>query len=160
MEYLPETNLVELCGSVAGKPCFSHVSREVEFFTFPLEVSRLSGTVDRINIIARRELLDSLEAGEGMLCVSGELRSFNNRSGTGNRLVITVYARELRFHQAAHPAHAALLPPVAQAQVHTVAQVVSQHAQAHDAVAINEDFTAHVPSPHVRARLKRPSNTP
>ena len=97
MEYLPETNLVELCGSVAGKPCFSHVSREVEFFTFPLEVSRLSGTVDRINIIARRELLDSLEAGEGMLCVSGELRTFNNRSGTGNRLVITVYARELRF---------------------------------------------------------------
>ena len=81
MEYLPETNLVELCGSVAGKPCFSHVSREVEFFTFPLEVSRLSGTVDRINIIARRELLDSLEAGEGMLCVSGELRSFNNQIG-------------------------------------------------------------------------------
>ena len=98
MEYLREANRVELCGTVAGKSVFSHVSRDVEFYTFPLEVARLSGNIDRLNIIARRELLNEAEPEEAsFLTVIGELRSFNNKSDVGNRLIITVYARELRF---------------------------------------------------------------
>lgn len=98
MEYLREANRVELCGSVAEKPRFSHESRDVEFYTFPLEVSRLSGNVDRLNIIVRRELLEDLEIEESScLTVVGELRSFNNKTDRGNRLIITVYARELSF---------------------------------------------------------------
>ena len=34
-----------------------------------------------------------------MLCVQGELRSFNNRSGVGAKLVLSVFARELRFEE-------------------------------------------------------------
>lgn len=98
MEYLREANRVELCGTVAEKPSFSHVSRDVRFYTFPLEVSRLSGNVDRLNIIAREELLQELEIEPTLfLTVIGELRSFNNKTDSGNRLVITVYARELSF---------------------------------------------------------------
>jgi len=102
MEELRERNRVELCGTAAGRPQFSHVSREVEFFTFPLEVSRLSGNVDRLNIVARRELLAELALDEGaVVTVTGELRSFNNKSDVGSRLVITVYARELSLSGAA-----------------------------------------------------------
>ena len=57
---------------------------------------RLSGTEDLINVLARQELLEALELAEGRkLCLSGELRSFNNRHGEGARLVITAFARQL-----------------------------------------------------------------
>ncbi|MGI6027788.1 MAG: single-stranded DNA-binding protein [Candidatus Heteroscillospira sp.] len=96
MDYLREANRVELCGTAAGGSVFSHVSRDVEFYTFPLEVARLSGNIDRLNIIVRRELLEQTEVTEAdCLTVLGELRSFNNKSDVGNRLVITVYAREI-----------------------------------------------------------------
>ena len=91
-------NRVELLGSVGAPPRFSHESRGEKFFCFPLEVERLSGTVDRLNVIAKDELLAALVVdGQGKLAVRGELRSFNNKSGVGSRLVISVFARELAF---------------------------------------------------------------
>lgn len=91
-------NYTRLVGVMAGRPVFSHSARGEEFFCFPLEITRLSGAADRINIIIRREQLAELEAEEReKLCVIGQLRSFNNRRGTGARLVITVFAREIFF---------------------------------------------------------------
>ena len=98
MEELKCGNYCMLRGTVREPPRLSHRSRQEEFYQFSLEVSRLSGAVDTIHIIARAALLDALEiGGGGKLCVKGELRSFNNRSGVGPRLVITVFARELWF---------------------------------------------------------------
>ena len=92
------SNLCVLRGVLAEPPRFSHQNRDERFFRFALGVSRLSGAVDTIHIIARQELLDALEPGEGdKLYVEGELRSFNNRSGVGAKLVITVFARVLCF---------------------------------------------------------------
>lgn len=89
-------NLAVLCGTVSAKPIFSHRSRDESFYTLPLEIMRLSGAYDRINIIARRELLEALEINGGeKLRITGEVRSFNNKSGDGARLVISVYAKEL-----------------------------------------------------------------
>ena len=88
-------NKVELCGLAVCEATFSHKSRDREFYTLPMEICRLSGTVDRVNVTASRELLpEGLRQGM-RLRVTGELRSFNNRSGTGSRLVISVFAREL-----------------------------------------------------------------
>ncbi len=98
MDMICENNRVQLRGAVAGRPVFSHGSRGLEFYTFPLEVLRLSGNADLINIILRRELLETLTLNEGeKLSLSGELRSFNNRRGEGAKLVITVFAQELSF---------------------------------------------------------------
>lgn len=91
-------NAVELCGSIADKPRFSHVGGSENYFTFPLDIERLSGFVDTINIIVRQELLEKLEIEECRhLAVTGELRSFNNKRGNGNRLVISVLAKEMYF---------------------------------------------------------------
>lgn len=91
-------NLAVLCGTVSERPSFSHCSRSESFFTFPLEVMRLSGAYDKINIIAREELISGLEVGEGeKLRIVGELRSFNNKSGEGAKLIISVYAKEAVF---------------------------------------------------------------
>lgn len=98
MEENPVTNYVSLCGEPAETPAFSHESRGERYYRFPLAVNRLSGAVDTLPVLARSELLDELEiTGEPRLAVEGELRSFNNKSGVGPRLILTVFARSLRF---------------------------------------------------------------
>ena len=90
------TNRAELCGCVTALPRYSHESRGIRFYTFPLQTHRLSGTPDTVNIVAREAMLPSdgfLEAGP--VRITGELRSFNNKSGVGNRLVLTIFAREI-----------------------------------------------------------------
>lgn len=98
MDMISENNYVRLVGVMAGRPEYSHSSRGQDFYTFPLEVLRLSGNCDIINIIVRPEMLEGLEIAErGKLCVCGQLRTFNNRRGEGAKLVITVFARELQL---------------------------------------------------------------
>lgn len=96
MDMIPTTNYAKLCGVMAAKPVYSHSSRDQQFYTFPLEVLRLSGNCDTLNIIARPEQLAAVEAAEReRICVIGQLRTFNNRHGEGAKLVITVFAREI-----------------------------------------------------------------
>ena len=96
MDEIWKNNSVRLCGTLAAPPSLSHVSKNEEFYTFPLEVERLSGNADIINIIARRALLEASPLGSGsMLRVLGELRTFNNKTGSGSRLVITVFAKQI-----------------------------------------------------------------
>ena len=75
-------NRAELRGVLAAAPAYSHSSRGEQFFVFPVETRRLSGTPDVINVIARRSLLERAEVLEaGRIHVTGELRSFNNKRG-------------------------------------------------------------------------------
>ena len=98
MEALTDNNIVRLVGTAAGRPRLSHVCRGERFDLLPLRVLRLSGTEDEIPILLRERQLETLElTEEDKLCVCGELRSFNNRSGEGARLVITVFARSIEF---------------------------------------------------------------
>ena len=92
-----ENNLALLIGDAAGRPVYSHRTREGEFWRFPLAVERLSGAVDTLNILARRELLAELEVTEGRIGLAGRVRSYNNRSGRGAKLVLTVEALETAF---------------------------------------------------------------
>lgn len=89
-------NRALLRGTAAGSPVFSHENHGVAYDLFPLSVQRLSGAEDRLNVVLPRSLLTACPVYEGLpLEVQGEVRSFNNRSGSGSRLVITVLAREL-----------------------------------------------------------------
>lgn len=102
MDEKQNPNQAVLCGMPCAEPVFSHAGRTEAFYTFPLEIERLSGTLDRINILLRESLLpDCRPTRSGFLLVSGEVRSFNNRSGIGNRLLITVFAQELAQPEAA-----------------------------------------------------------
>ena len=91
-----QNNYVSLCGIPGSDPVYSHESRSDRFFTFPLEIARLSGTTDRIPIVLRESQLERLPfSSADRIEIEGELRSFNNRSGVGRRLVISVFAREI-----------------------------------------------------------------
>ena len=96
MDRIEANNSIRLCGTPLTAPEYSHSSRGLDFYTFPLRVQRLSGAADTLNILLRREQLEALP-GEGApgLCVEGEIRSFNSRRGEGAKLVITVLAQEL-----------------------------------------------------------------
>ena len=98
MDMICDNNFTRLCGSMSGKPVYSHSSRSQQFYIFPLEVERLSGNRDVINIVVRQEQLAALNVeNQGKLWVEGQLRTFNNRHGQGAKLVITVLAKELGF---------------------------------------------------------------
>lgn len=86
-------NQVTLRGTAAESPVLSHRSRGLDFYRFPLEVPRLSGREDRLNILVPSGL--ALPGAGDFVEIAGEVRSFNNRSGQGNRLVITVLARSV-----------------------------------------------------------------
>ena len=94
-------NRIVLHGRVEAAPVVSHMNHGEEYSVFPLCASRLSGVEDRLNVIVSGLLLKGcpLKAGDE-ITVYGEVRSFNNKSGIGSRLVITVFARELRREQA------------------------------------------------------------
>ena len=90
-------NRIFLRGRLAAPPVLSHTNHGVRYYTLPLTVRRLSGAEDRLNVVASQEqlaLFPPLEAG-APLSVTGEVRTFNNRSGVGSRLVVSVFAREL-----------------------------------------------------------------
>lgn len=89
-------NYVELWGVAAGEPVFSHENHTRRFDKFPLRVERLSGQNDVPVIVASEALLRVCPVEEGQsLRIVGQLRSFNNKSGQGNRLVITVFAQSI-----------------------------------------------------------------
>lgn len=90
-------NTVHLCGEMTAAPQFSHMGKNGRFFTFPLSVERLSGAKDVLNIVAPETAVARLGEEGAMLSVEGEVRSYNNRSGFGNRLLITVLARHMEY---------------------------------------------------------------
>ena len=96
-------NHISLVGLVGGPAEKSHENHGVTYVQFPLRVRRLSGAEDVLNVIAAERLLrPGLVEPGALLAVEGEVRSYNNRSGTGSKLVITVYARTLEEGEGEH----------------------------------------------------------
>jgi primosomal replication protein N len=93
-------NEAELEGRVLSAPAFSHENHGTRFYRFSLAVPRLSGQTDTLPVLAA-EGLRSLAVPGADLRIAGQLRSFNNRSGLGSRLVLTVYAQAIEPGQGA-----------------------------------------------------------
>lgn len=89
-----EENRINLRGRATRGPAFSHESHGKRFCSLTVAVPRLSGTADELNLLLPEELAAAIEPGD-WLAVEGEVRSFNNRSGVGSRLVITVFVQSL-----------------------------------------------------------------
>ncbi|MBR1780696.1 MAG: single-stranded DNA-binding protein [Oscillospiraceae bacterium] len=83
-------------GTAMGEPIFSHENHGEDFFRFDLRVERLSGTADELPVLVSRSQLERtpVRAGDS-LRMAGEIRSFNNRSGVGARLVLTIFPHTL-----------------------------------------------------------------
>jgi len=91
-------NYVELKGSVTEKCSFSHEIYGEGFYMFKLSVKRLSDNNDVIPVTVSERLVDINKIEEGnRVSISGQLRSYNNFSGEKNRLMLSVFAKEISF---------------------------------------------------------------
>ena len=94
-------NRIILHGYVDSVPELSHVNHGESYYIFSFAATRLSGTVDRLNAVIPSSLLVQTPLSRGdEVTLRGEVRSFNNKSGVGSRLVITVFVRDVRREQA------------------------------------------------------------
>ncbi|MBR2132811.1 MAG: single-stranded DNA-binding protein [Oscillospiraceae bacterium] len=87
-------NQLLLRGTAVGEPVFSHENHGHKFYQFPFSIQRLSGQTDTLQVITSAQQLAHLLPLSGQrLSIEGQLRSFNNKSGNGSRLVISVFPR-------------------------------------------------------------------
>lgn len=86
-------NNITIRGELVALPQFSHENHQKQFFRFELAVTRLSGAVDRLPVVAEAQLLEQIDLSGGeMLEVQGQIRSHNLREGGARRLLIFVFA--------------------------------------------------------------------
>ena len=96
MDNLMLNNKIYLEGKVASKLEFSHEMYGEGFYSFNLEVMRLSDSVDFLNITVSERLLSDLDLEEGKdIIVEGQLRSYNKFIDGSNKLILTVFARNI-----------------------------------------------------------------
>ena len=96
MDTIINNNYAELSGILIGLPRYSHENRGEKFYIMQVAVKRLSGTEDTINVIVREKFLNSLILTENIpLHIFGQLRSYNNKTGSGPKLIVSLFAREI-----------------------------------------------------------------
>lgn len=93
-----DNNMVTISGVIVSKMKFSHEVYGEGFYYFLLEVPRLSESADKIPVTVSERLVtqQKLEIGK-IIEVEGQFRSYNSFNNEGNRLVLTVFAREINF---------------------------------------------------------------
>lgn len=91
-------NKIYLEGIVVSELTFSHTMYGEGFYCFNLEVSRLSETKDVLNVTVSERLITGMEFKIGtQLCIEGQLRAYNKYIDGANRLILTVFARDIRY---------------------------------------------------------------
>ena len=91
-----ENNTLTLVVKVTGQKRFSHEIYGERFYVFDLEIARLSGNSDIIPITVSERLIteEMLAAGKKLL-VKGQFRSYNSYDNEKNRLILTVFAKDI-----------------------------------------------------------------
>lgn len=98
MEKIVENNQVSVMGKIASQFTFSHQVFGEGFYTVDLLVKRLSDSEDLIPLMVSERLLDVTQDYEGeYIQVEGQFRSYNRHDEKKNRLVLSVFVRELSF---------------------------------------------------------------
>ena len=96
MDNLMLNNKIYLEGKVTSELEFSHEMYGEGFYTFNLDVMRLSDSVDTLNITVSERLLSDMQLIIGSdVIVEGQLRSYNKFIDGSNKLILTVFARNI-----------------------------------------------------------------
>ncbi|MFZ5968997.1 MAG: single-stranded DNA-binding protein, partial [Bacillota bacterium] len=95
-----ETNLVTVIGEINSEKRFSHEMYGEGFYSFDLKVPRLSEFCDILPVTVSERILVEFNLSIGtMVRVEGQLRSYNKYKDGSNRLVLTVFARDMTLYE-------------------------------------------------------------
>lgn len=93
-----ENNQVIMAGEIVSEFVFSHEVFGEGFYMLEISVRRLSNSYDVIPLMISERLIDVTRDYRGeTIAVSGQFRSYNRHEEKKNRLVLSVFARELEF---------------------------------------------------------------
>ena len=91
-----ENNYLTLVGKVTGEKRYSHEIYGEKFYVFDLSIPRLSGNADIIPItVSERIVNDDMLAIGKKLLIKGQFRSYNSYENERNRLILTVFAKDI-----------------------------------------------------------------
>ena len=91
-----DNNYLVLVGKVANEKKFSHEVYGERFYLFNIEVPRLSGVSDIIPITVSERLISGIDISVGnRVLVKGQFRSYNTYENGKNKLVLTVFAKDI-----------------------------------------------------------------
>jgi single-stranded DNA-binding protein len=97
-EKIMENNKVTVIGEIISGFTFSHEVFGEGFYLMDVSINRLSEQTDIIPLLISERLIDITGDYTGMLVeASGQFRSYNRHEGTKNRLVLSVFVREIAF---------------------------------------------------------------
>ncbi len=93
-----ENNQVTVMGEIVSDFSFSHEIFGEGFYMVDMAVKRLSESYDVIPLMVSERLIDVNGDYKGMyVCINGQFRSYNRHEERKNRLVLSVFAREIEF---------------------------------------------------------------
>ena len=93
-----ENNQVTILGEVASEFTFSHEVFGEGFYMVDVLVKRLSNSDDRIPLMISERLIDVHQNYIGeYIMATGQFRSYNQHEEKKNRLVLSVFVREVSF---------------------------------------------------------------
>ncbi|MBC5714107.1 single-stranded DNA-binding protein [Roseburia sp. BX1005] len=93
-----ENNQVSIVGTIISDFRYSHEVYGEGFYMVDVSVNRLSDFADIIPIMISERLADTTQNYEGqMIHVTGQFRSYNRHEEKKNRLMLSVFAREIEF---------------------------------------------------------------
>lgn len=93
-----ENNQVSIIGEIVSDFQYSHEVYGEGFYMMEVSVRRLSDFVDYIPVMVSERIIDVEADYIGQLVyISGQFRSFNRHEERKNRLVLSVFARELEI---------------------------------------------------------------
>lgn len=95
-EYTTDNNWVCVAGKVVSSLSFSHEMYGEGFYSFYLAVPRLSDYVDKLPVTISERLISEIDLNIGVeAVVEGQFRSYNKFADGANKLVLTIFAREI-----------------------------------------------------------------
>ena len=93
-----DNNHLRLVGKVTSEKRFSHEIYGEKFYIFDLSVPRLSGNADIIPVTISERLLTIQDVTIGAnLQIDGQFRSYNSYDNEKNRLILTVFVKDIQF---------------------------------------------------------------
>ena len=96
LDEIMDTNMVKLVGKITGEKVFSHEMYGEGFYVIEIEVPRLSNSVDILPVTVSERLLVNVDLTIGeYIIINGQLRSYNRYIEDSNRLILTIFTKDI-----------------------------------------------------------------